>query len=147
MSLGRWAARSPEPPGDAPVRSADSIVLALRARFDPGAARGLRARYELRLGEDHFRLTVADDQLEAARGSADRADATIATDPDTLNAVLRNGRSLSDAHHSGSMTIDGDKAAVERFVRLIPTRASKSARTRSRGGAPAGPAAAVNHSL
>src|SRR5918992_1716540 len=119
MSLGRWAARSPTPPSDAPIRSADSIVLALRARFDPGAAHGLRARYELRLGEDRFRIAVADDQLEATRGSADQADATIDTDPDTLNAVLWNGRPLTEEQRSGRITIDGDKAAIERFVRLF----------------------------
>jgi DNA-binding HxlR family transcriptional regulator len=120
MSLGRWAARSPTPPSDTPIQSADSIVLALRARFDPGAAQGLRAGYELRLGEDRFRIEVADDRFEATRGSADQADAMIDTDPDTLNAVLWKGRPLADAQRSGGLTIQGDKAAVERFVRLFP---------------------------
>ena len=120
VSLGRWGARSPTPPDDAPIVSADSIILALRARFDPGAAHGLRAGYELRLGEDRFGIEVADDEITAARGDAHRADATIDTDPDTLNAVLWRGRSLADAQRSGTMTIEGDEAAVERFVALIP---------------------------
>ena len=123
ISLGRWAARSPTPPSDAPVLSADSIVLALRGLFDSGAAHGLRASYELRLGDDRFRVEVADDAIKAARGGADQADATIDTDPDTLNAVLCGGRSLTDAQRSGKMTIEGDKAAVERFVRLFPVPA------------------------
>jgi DNA-binding HxlR family transcriptional regulator/putative sterol carrier protein len=120
ISLGRWAARSPTPPGDAPVLSADSIILALRGLFDSGAAHGLRAIYELRLGEDRFRVEVGDDAIEATRGGADQADATIDVDPDTLNAVLFGGRSLTDAQRSGKMTIEGDRAAVERFVRLFP---------------------------
>jgi DNA-binding HxlR family transcriptional regulator len=120
ISLGRWAARSPTPPGDAPIASVDSIILALRALFDSGAAHGLRAGYELRLGEDHFRIEVADDELEVGRGGAHQADATIDTDPDTINAVLWGGRSLADAQRSGGMTIEGDEAAVERFVRLFP---------------------------
>jgi DNA-binding HxlR family transcriptional regulator len=120
ISLGRWAARSSTPPSDAPIVSADSIILALRGLFDPGAAHGLRADYELRLGEDRFRIEVADDELEAARGEAHQADATIDTDPGTLDAVLWGGRSLADAQRSGSMTIEGDKAAVERFVALFP---------------------------
>jgi DNA-binding HxlR family transcriptional regulator len=120
MSLGRWAARSPTPPSDAPIVSADSIILALRARFDSGAAGGLRAGYELRLGEDRFRIEVADDELEIARGGADQPDATIDTDNDTLNAVLWEGRSLADAQRSGRMTIQGDTASVERFARLFP---------------------------
>jgi DNA-binding HxlR family transcriptional regulator len=123
MALGRWATRSPSGPSDAPV-GPDSTILALRARFDAPAARGLRARYELRLGEDRFRVDVADDAIDVARGSADRADATIDTDPDTLTAVLWRGRPLADAQRAGRLTIEGDTAAVERFVRLFPiTRA------------------------
>jgi DNA-binding HxlR family transcriptional regulator len=120
MSLGRWAARSPTPPSDAPIASADSIVLALRARFDPGAAQGLRAGYELRLGEDRFRIEVADGAMEVARGGTDQADAAIDTDPDTIGAVLWGDRSLGDAQRSGALTIEGDEAAVERFLRLFP---------------------------
>jgi DNA-binding HxlR family transcriptional regulator len=120
ISLGRWAARSPTPPGDAPIVSADSIILALRGLFDSAAAHGLRAGYELRLGEDRFRIEVADDQIKAARGGADQADATIDTDPATLDAVLWGGRSLGDAQRSGTMTIEGDREAVERFVLLFP---------------------------
>jgi DNA-binding HxlR family transcriptional regulator/putative sterol carrier protein len=119
MSLGRWGARSPTPPSDAPI-GVDSTILALRARFDAGAARGLRAGYELRLGEDRFRIEVANDQIEVARGDAPQPDATIDTDPDTLNAVLWEGRSLADAQRSGKMTLEGDKAAVKRFVALFP---------------------------
>jgi DNA-binding HxlR family transcriptional regulator len=120
MSLGRWAARSPTPRSPAPIRSADSVILALRARFDSRAAHGLAARYELRLGEERFRIDVADDRLDVARGDADRADATIDTDNDTIAAVLWGGRSLADAQRSGTMTIAGDEAAVDRFVQLFP---------------------------
>ena len=120
ISLGRWAARSPSRPSDAPIVSADSIILALRGLFDPGAAHGLRARYELRLGEDRFRIEVAGDAMEVARGDASQADATIDTDPGTLDAVLWKGRPLTDAQRSGTMTIEGDKTAVERLVRLFP---------------------------
>jgi DNA-binding HxlR family transcriptional regulator/putative sterol carrier protein len=120
MSLGRWAALSPTPPGDAPVASGDSVILALRARFEAGAASGLRASYELRLGEDRFRIDVADGEIKAARGDAHRPDATIETDPDTLSTVLWGTRTLADAQRSRTMSVEGDKALVERFVRLFP---------------------------
>ena len=120
IALGHWGARSPTPPNDAPIVSADSIILALPARFDSHAAHGLRASYELRLGEDHFRIDVADDRIQVARGSADQPDATIDTDPDTINAVLWGDQSLADAQRSGNITIEGDTTAVERFLRLFP---------------------------
>jgi DNA-binding HxlR family transcriptional regulator/putative sterol carrier protein len=119
ISLGRWAARSPSGLSDGPI-GADSMILALRSRFDSGAARGLRAGYGLRLGEDRFRIEIADDEIEVARGGAAQADATIDTDPDTLAAVLWEGQPLAAAQRSGKMTIEGDRAAVERFVRLFP---------------------------
>ena len=106
ISLGHWAARSPAGLTGGPV-GADSTILAIRSRFDRGAAHGLRAVYELRLGEDRFRIDVADEEIEVARGGADHADATIDTDPDTLAAVLWAGRALADAQRSGDLTIAG----------------------------------------
>ena len=119
ISLGRWAARSPSGLSEGPI-GADSMILALRSRFDSRAAHDLRARYELRLGDDRFRIEVADDEFDAARGEADQADATIDTDPDTLAAVLWGGRPLAEAQRSRKMTIEGDKTAVERLLRLFP---------------------------
>jgi len=119
-SLGRWGARSPTPPGDVPIASPDSVILALRARFDPDAAQGLRAAYELRLGEDRFRIDVAEEELDIARGGADRPDATIDTDNDTIAVVLWGGRTLREAERSGKLTVEGDRAAAARFVRLFP---------------------------
>jgi alkyl sulfatase BDS1-like metallo-beta-lactamase superfamily hydrolase len=63
---------------------------------------------------------VADGEIKAARGNAHRPDATIETDPDTLSAVLWGTRTLADAQRSRTMSIEGDKALVERFVRLFP---------------------------
>ena len=46
--LGRWGARSPSKPRDAAL-GVDSLILSLRTMFDPRAADGLRATYELHL--------------------------------------------------------------------------------------------------
>ena len=120
LSLGHWAARSPSGlASDAPV-GADSMILALRSRFDAAAAHGLRARFALTLNEDRFAIEVADDQLKVARGGAEQTDATIDTDPDTLAAVLWGGQPLADAQRGGTMTIEGDKRAAKRFLRLFP---------------------------
>jgi DNA-binding HxlR family transcriptional regulator len=109
IALGKWGTRA-HALSEAPVRSADSIVLSLRAQLDPG---DLQARFELRAGDDRFRIELADGAITAERGSADRPDATIEADPDTLDAVLRGRRPLTDAK------IEGDAAAVERLVRLF----------------------------
>ncbi|MDQ3922582.1 MAG: winged helix-turn-helix transcriptional regulator [Actinomycetota bacterium] len=119
VRLGRWGARSPSKPRDAAL-GVDSLVLSFRTMFDPLAADGLTASYELRLGEDRFRAEVADSRFEIVRGSAERPEATIETDAATLAALVYDGRHLPEAVRSGDVKIEGDESAVERFLRLFP---------------------------
>src|SRR5215217_1939367 len=119
VRLGRWGARSPSRLCDA-MLGVDSLVLSFRTMFDPQAADGLRASYELRLGEDRFRVVVADGRLEIVRGVVFRHEATIETDSATLATLVYEGRDLAEALRSGDAKIEGDEAAVERFVRLFP---------------------------
>jgi ubiquinone biosynthesis protein UbiJ len=88
--------------------------------FEPADAAGFVARYELRLGEDRFRVQVAGDHIELARGTADAPDAIVETDPATLGALVYGGRQLDDAVRCGELVIHGDPTAVERFVGLFP---------------------------
>ena len=119
IRLGRWGARSPSRPRDAAL-GVDSLVLSFRTMFDPLAANGLTASYELRLGEDRFRAEVADGRFEIVRGAAERPDATIETDAGSLAALVYEGRQLAEAVRSGDVKIEGDESAVERFLALFP---------------------------
>jgi len=124
LALGRWGSRTPVPDGDARL-GPDAAVLALKTLFDPAAAGELEASYELRLGEHVYRARVAGGRLDVARGAAEAPDATIAAEPGTLAAVLWHGR------RAGDLRVEGDRAAVRRFLGLFPL-----------GGAPARPAPA-----
>ncbi len=116
--LGRWGARSPSKPRDA-VLGVDSLILSFRTMFDPLAADGLKATYELRLGEDVFRAVVDDGRLEIVRGDAERPDAIIETDAGTLAALIYEGRELAEALRSGDVKIEGDEPVAERFLALF----------------------------
>jgi ubiquinone biosynthesis protein UbiJ len=63
---------------------------------------------------------VDDGRFEIARGSAEKPDATIETDAGTLAALVYEGRELAEALRAGEVKIEGDEAAVERFVTLFP---------------------------
>jgi DNA-binding HxlR family transcriptional regulator len=122
LALGRWGSRSPWRPRDAEP-SVDSLMLRLKALFDPQAAAGLSASYELRLGEHRFRVRVAGGRIDVARGSADPPappDAALETDPGTLGALLRHDRQLDEALRAGDVTIEGSRPAVARFLDLFP---------------------------
>jgi DNA-binding HxlR family transcriptional regulator len=118
ISLGRWGARSPSRPRDAAL-GVDSLILSLRTMFDAGAAEGIEASYELRLGEEVFRAEVADGRFEVARGNAERPAATIETGAGTLGALIYEGGSLDEALRSGAVEVEGEKEAVERFLTLF----------------------------
>jgi DNA-binding HxlR family transcriptional regulator len=119
IALGVWGVRSPSFSGDAPV-GMDSVLLALKTFFDPAAADGLDALYELRLGESRFRIRIADGSIELARGDAEDPDAIVNTDLGTLRELLWNGRALDEALGAGDVAIEGDRRAVARLLGLFP---------------------------
>ena len=119
IRLGRWGVRSPSKPRDAKI-GVDSVILSFRTMFDPRAAEGIEASYELRLGEDRFRAEVANGRFEIERGVAERPDAIMESSPGAMAALVYEGRSLDEALRSGDIGIEGDRSAVERFLSLFP---------------------------
>lgn len=118
--LGAWGARSPFPP-DSKEIGPDSIVLALRSLFDSKAAANLNVTCELRIGDEHFNVEVADGELELSRGTAPDTEASIAVpDAPTLAAVFTGQLPLDDALGSGAIQIEGGKQTAKRFLRLFP---------------------------
>jgi DNA-binding HxlR family transcriptional regulator len=119
LELGRWGSEAAFPAGDAAF-GADSFVIALKTLFEGGVADGVDVSVDLRLGEDGFRSRVAGGRLEIARGSAEKPDATIESDPGTLAAVLWHGRPLTEALRTGDVEIAGSTPAAKRFLRAFP---------------------------
>jgi DNA-binding HxlR family transcriptional regulator/putative sterol carrier protein len=116
IALGHWGRRVPSRPGA--VHGSDSLVMALKSRFDPRAARGLSGSYELRLGDDRFQIEVGKGRIAARRGELEAPDAVIETDPETLGAVLLDSRQLERALDSGDVRIQGDRERGARFLAL-----------------------------
>jgi DNA-binding HxlR family transcriptional regulator len=119
IALGRFGSVAPFPPGDAAI-GVDAVVIALKSLFAPAAADGIDATYLLRLGEQDFRVAVADGRIAVTRGEVAAPDATIETDPGTLASVLWHGRKLDEARRAGELTTGGDRGALGRFLRLFP---------------------------
>jgi DNA-binding HxlR family transcriptional regulator len=113
--LGRWGSQTALP-AEAPQLSADAAVVALQTMFDPASAGDIDAAYQLRLGDRLFTIRIGDRRLRARQGTDDGAVATIATDTATLAAVLWHGRVLDEAIATGSLCIDGDRAAARRLL-------------------------------
>ena len=119
LALGRWGSVAPARAPNAKL-GADSTALALETLFEARAAEGFEATVGLRLGEDEFSIDIRERGLALTRASPESPDALIITDPPTLARVLWQGLGLQEAAESGTLTIEGDTAVAERFVRLFP---------------------------
>ncbi len=115
MGLQRWGARSPSFPHGRSV-GCDAAMLALKNTFDPAAARGVSIVAEVRFAADTFRLTVDDDTIDIARGSAHRPDLIIETDPGTFEALAFTGLTVRAAKRAGALSFHGDRAQLERVL-------------------------------
>jgi DNA-binding HxlR family transcriptional regulator len=113
VKLGRWGASSLHRPVGA--LTVDALMVALEATFVPESAAGVRASYELRLGEERFTVDVRSGTLAIARGSPRKPDAVIATDPGTLRALVFGDRKLAGA----PVEIRGDARLARTFLSLF----------------------------
>lgn len=114
LALGHWGSTTPIT-SDAEL-SVDALALALRTAFAPEAAGGLRARFELRLGDDILHAEIADGRFRIARGPDGSADAVLETDAATLRAVVFGGCAPTDA----ALRLTGDAEAADRFLSCFP---------------------------
>ncbi len=124
IALGRWGGANAAPPAEGVGMSLDSHVVSLRTLFDPDLAEGFSASLALRLGDQSFRVEVADGRLKAVRGVASAPDATVQTDPPTFLDLIRGRRELREALGAGEMEVEGDRQVVERFLGLFPLPAA-----------------------
>jgi DNA-binding HxlR family transcriptional regulator/putative sterol carrier protein len=118
LRLGRWGARTLGEPRPEDTVNADSMMLALRATFRPEAARGLRASYELRLGEIVFHARVDKGSLEVAEGPLPDADLILEADL-SLRRLMSGELSPREAVKSGKVRIVGKIDLLERFVEIF----------------------------
>jgi DNA-binding HxlR family transcriptional regulator len=112
LALARWGRGQPFP--DGAELGPDAAMIALKTVF--GAADGLTARVEIRLGEDVYDARVAGGRFTVVRGVPETADAVLATTPGTLAEILWRGAPLTEA------TVEGDRDLLERFLALFSAR-------------------------
>jgi DNA-binding HxlR family transcriptional regulator len=118
LALARWGSRVAVSP--AAELSVDALMLALRTTFDPRGAGSLRARLELRIGDDCFCAEIGSGRFAVSRGNAGQADAILTTGAATLRALVFGDGTIADAVGDGDLRIDGDRRVVARFIRCFP---------------------------
>ncbi len=115
FALGDWGSRVPRPPDPATL-SPTSILLYLRgcARPDRQAPPTV---YRVELDDTVWTLRTSAGRLSVEPGEPTSPDASLRTDPLTLNDLLAKPAALNAAIASGKVAIDGDRPAVRRLLR------------------------------
>jgi DNA-binding HxlR family transcriptional regulator len=116
--LGRWGARALGEPRPDEIVTVDSLTMALRTTFRPEAADGLRASYELRLGQVVLHAQVDGPQVTVSQGPAPHADLVIETGP-ALKALLAREITADEAIQRGLVELRGDPELLDTFVRVF----------------------------
>jgi DNA-binding HxlR family transcriptional regulator/putative sterol carrier protein len=121
VQLSRWGARSLGYPRPGEIVTSDSLVMALRTTFRPDGARGLRARFELRLGDIVVHASVGAGRVTAQAGPAVDPDLVIETGP-ALSDLLAGKLTPAKAVRTGTVRLTGDAKLLDRFVAAFPIR-------------------------
>ena len=116
LELGRWG--SQEPVTTARELSVSALLVALKTVFDPAAAAD--ATYAVRVDGQWFGLTVAGRSIDITPGQPQQPTVTFDTDAATLRAVAFGREPVAAAERDGRLTVDGDRAAAERFTHMFP---------------------------
>lgn len=127
LSLGAWGARSLREPRPDETLTAESLVLALHATFQPGAAQDLQASYELHVGPLILHARIDRGRIDAAQGPLPGADLVLEAGP-ALKALMAGDVSPEEALRSGMIRTSGRADLLARFVeifRIAPAPCSK----------------------
>jgi DNA-binding HxlR family transcriptional regulator len=115
LALGRWGARALGDPGPEDIVTEDSMTMAMRSTFDPEAAAGRDASYELRLGNVVLSLNIENGSLEVRPGSQPANDLVIETGPE-IKALMAGEISPDDALADGIVRVTGDPGLLKQFA-------------------------------
>jgi DNA-binding HxlR family transcriptional regulator len=117
LALGDWAMHVALPPAPSTL-SATSVVLFLRssARPDPQAP---PTTYRLELDNRVWTIRAEAGRLHVQPGEPASPDASLRTDPATLNALLMASREFDAAISDGTVVTAGDLSALRRLVQAV----------------------------
>ena len=118
-ALGRWGSQEGFESVDHDL-SVDAFAVALSSLFDPANAGGVEASLALIVDGESLVAEVRDHTLMIRRGSIERPAAVIQGSAAALSQVLWHRRPVADAEISGSITVNGQRSVVRRFMKLFP---------------------------
>ncbi|MET8092764.1 hypothetical protein [Micromonospora sp. NPDC005220] len=117
LQFGRWGSQSPQLPEG--TLGIDSLLLSIKAAFDPARTPDLAGSYAFHIDADTYLAEVAGDAVQIRRGPAADADAALSADIGTLRALCGQEITMAAAVDSGVVRMSGDEDARRRLTDLL----------------------------
>jgi DNA-binding HxlR family transcriptional regulator len=117
LKLGQWGARLLGAPRPEEIVTTSSLIMAMRATFQQQVAVGVKASFELRIGEIVFHLKVDDGALQAVAGPL--ADADLHLEPGKALKGLMSGEISAANATANGVVYSGDPALLNKFTQLF----------------------------
>lgn len=129
FELGRWGAHFLEPRKSTDATDPGWFFVSIRATFRPEAAAELRESYEFQIDGVPFHARVHEGRAWTSQGHATDPDLVVTTDLDSFIGLLSRDLDPGEAVAGGSVALEGDPTALDRFVEIFawPAAATASA--------------------
>jgi DNA-binding HxlR family transcriptional regulator len=118
VELGRWGAKHLGEPRDGEVVTEESMIMALRTTFRAEAARGVKASYELRMGDVVLHAIVQNGEVTVGKGPLEKPDLTIEAGPG-IRAVMAQEIAPDEAIKAKIVRIKGNRDLFGRFAQMF----------------------------
>lgn len=125
LELGKWGSQFVPPSAEgAALLNVGSYALLLKTFFRPDRAGGLNETYELRVDNEVLEVRISKGEIEVRQGGSGPADVIFQTDLPTYLGLLQRQIEPDEAICRGLIRIEGDPAALSRFLDLcgLPRR-------------------------
>lgn len=119
VALAEWGLQFLQGPRKGWLYRPGWAVLAMKAAFNPRAARGVRETYEYRIDDEVFHARVEDGALTTARGPAWKPDMVLRTDAKTFLRLAIGELDASRAVRSGAVSVQGKPRTLARTARIF----------------------------
>jgi DNA-binding HxlR family transcriptional regulator len=119
LELGKWGSQFVPPSAeDATVLHVGSYALTLKTFFRPEQAQGVNETYELRIDNEVLQVQIKGGEIDVQQGEALKADMILYADMPTYLGLLQRQIQPDEAISGGLIRIEGDPAALSRFLDL-----------------------------
>ncbi len=119
LELGKWGSQFVPPSAEgATLLNVGSYALTLKTFFRPEQAQGVDETYELRIDNEVMQVQINEGKIDVQQGAAVKANAVFQTSISTYLALLQRQIQPDEAISRGLIKIEGDSAALKRFLDL-----------------------------